>query len=86
VFITTSYIPQRVRDVLLSDRVSRAVTRYFGWKCPSPGIAREELLWLMVHYCDLSQREELGLPALNRWAQEFYRPLAIIARSTLYPT
>ncbi|KAJ7657795.1 hypothetical protein DFH06DRAFT_1408855 [Mycena polygramma] len=82
----TPGISTRVRDVLIADRVSCAVANYFGWKCPTLNIAGEELLWLMVHYCDLSQKEELGPPALNRWAQEFYRPLAIIARSALYPT
>ncbi|KAJ6542831.1 hypothetical protein B0H19DRAFT_1268036 [Mycena capillaripes] len=82
----TPGISTTVRSVLLADRVSCAVADYFGWSFPSADIGGEELLWLMVHYCDLSQREELGLPALNRWAQEFYRPLAIIARSALYPT
>ncbi|KAF7345019.1 hypothetical protein MVEN_01664700 [Mycena venus] len=82
---TTPGTSTTVRDVLIADRVSAAVAGYFQWKPPSPGITAEELLWLMVHYCDLSQREELGLHALNRWAREFYRPLAIIARSSLYP-
>ncbi|KAJ7468740.1 hypothetical protein FB451DRAFT_1401095 [Mycena latifolia] len=72
--------------VLISDRANFAVASYFGWQCPSPGISKEQLLWLMVHYCDLSAKEELGAVALSRWARELYRPLAIIARSALYPT
>ncbi|KAJ6562880.1 hypothetical protein DFH09DRAFT_1315942 [Mycena vulgaris] len=82
----TPGVSTTVRDVLISDRVSVAVASYFGWQCPSLGITKQQLLWLMIYYCDTSSIEELGPLSLNRWAQEFYRPLAIIARSALYPT
>ncbi|KAJ7780130.1 hypothetical protein DFH07DRAFT_765433 [Mycena maculata] len=62
-----------VHDVLISDRVSSAIKSYFGWQSPSPGIRKDQLLYLM-------SREELGPVALKRWAQEFYHPLAILSQ------
>ncbi|KAJ7157936.1 hypothetical protein C8R43DRAFT_1125075 [Mycena crocata] len=66
--------------------VPAAVARYFQWHCPSPKIQQHQILGLMIHYCDVSAEEEHRPQAVNMWAHEFYRSLAIVAREALYPT
>ncbi|KAJ7688614.1 hypothetical protein B0H17DRAFT_1202882 [Mycena rosella] len=69
-----------VRDVLVSERVNSAVANYFGWQCPSRGIPREQLLWLMIHYCDIFTMEELGPALYPTWAGEVIQTKNLVTK------